>query len=425
MNPSTLQSKIGDSLTSLYGNRDGMFDKQLQRYASLLKSHAQTFGSQDEVLFVSAPGRTEICGNHTDHNHGKVLAAAVNLDALAAVSPRPDMLVSIYSKGHPPVNVNLEQLAYAEAEKGTSTALVRGIASWLVEHGFSLGGFDAVTTNAVFSGSGLSSSAAFEVLVCAIFSALYNDNAVNAVQRAQCAQYAENEYFGKPSGLMDQMASSMGSLITIDFANDQPKIDAIPYDFSAEGFALVVVSTGGSHDDLTHCYAAIPQEMRAVAAHFGKSVLREVPRDTFFQGIPSLRKALPAEIRDRAILRAQHFYTENDRVDRIAAALRKDDLAEFLQGIILSGQSSMMYLQNIYASPDRQEITLALMIAEELLKGKGAWRVHGGGFAGTTLNFVPLSMLPGFVKEMEAVFGAGSATTLDIRPRGAVILRLS
>ena len=270
MNPSTLQSKIGDSLTSLYGNRDGMFDRQLRRYANLLESHTQTFGSQEEVLFVSAPGRTEICGNHTDHNHGKVLAAAVNLDALAAVSPRQDMLVSIYSEGHPPVNVNLEELAYAEAEKGTSTALVRGIAFWLVEHGFSLGGFDAVTTNAVFSGSGLSSSAAFEVLVCAIFSALYNDDAVDAVQRAQCAQYAENAYFGKPSGLMDQMASSMGSLITIDFANDQPKIDAIPYDFSAKGFALVVVSTGGSHDDLTHCYAAIPQEMRAVAAYFGK-----------------------------------------------------------------------------------------------------------------------------------------------------------
>jgi galactokinase len=259
-------------------------------------------------------------------------------------------------------------------------------------------------------------------MVCAIFSTLYNDGKINAVERAQCSQFAENEYFGKPSGLMDQMASSMGGLITIDFENTEPKIDAIPYDFAAKGYALVVVCTGGSHDDLTHCYAAIPHEMRAVAQYFGKSVLREIPADTFFQSIPALRKALPPEIRDRAILRAQHFYDENERVTRIADALRKDDLPAFLEGIIASGRSSALYLQNTYATPERQEIMLALMIAEQLLRGKGAWRVHGGGFAGTTLNFVPLTGLSDFVREMEAVFGTGSATVLDIRQQGAAVI---
>ena len=416
--------KIGDRLIELYGNRDGMLQTQLDRYARLLEAHQNAFGEREQVLMVSAPGRTEISGNHTDHNRGKVLAAAVNLDALAAVSPRKDATVAIYSEGHPPVSLSLADLAPVEAERGSSTALVRGIAYRLRECGFALGGFDAVTTSTVFSGSGLSSSAAFEVLVCAIFETLYNDGKIGAVKRAQYAQYAENVYFGKPSGLMDQMASSMGGLVAIDFENDEPRIEAISYDFAAKGYALAVVSTGGSHDDLTPCYAAIPFEMRAVAAVFGKTVLREVPAETFFQSIPELRKALPAEIRDRAILRAQHFYAENERVTRMAAALRGDDLLAFLEGIIASGRSSMEYLQNIYATPDRQELTLALMIAEKLLAGHGAWRVHGGGFAGTTLNFVPLQMLPAFVREMEAVFGKGSATVLDIRPQGPAVIRL-
>ncbi len=419
-----MEQRIGGQLTALYGSRDGMLQKQLARYTRLLKTHTEAFGRQEQVLLVSAPGRTEISGNHTDHNRGKVLAAAVNLDTLAAVSPREDALVTIRSEGHPSILVSLDELAPDDAEKGLAAALVRGIAHWLREKGYQLGGFNAVTTSAVFSGSGLSSSAAFEVLVCAIFDALYNGWTIDAVTRAQCAQYAENVYFGKPSGLMDQMASSNGSLIAIDFEKADPKIEVIPYDFAARGFALVVVSTGGSHDDLTHCYAAIPQEMRAVARYFGKTVLREVPQAAFFQSIPALRKALPAEFRDRAILRAQHFYNENERVDRMVAALRRDDLQAFLQGIIASGLSSMTYLQNIYASPERQEMTLALMIAEKLLSGKGAWRIHGGGFAGTTLNFVPLSMLPEFVREMEAVFGKDSAAVLDIRPQGAAVIRL-
>lgn len=412
-----------ERLATLYGTRNDMVTRQKERYAHLLKAHTQAFGEQEEVLLVSAPGRTEISGNHTDHNRGKVLAAAVNLDALAAVTPRADDTVRLHSVGYPPLTMNLRDLAPVDAERGTTAALVRGVARGLSDHGYKLGGFDAAVQSTVFSGSGLSSSAAFEVMVCAVFDALYNGWNIGAVTRAKCSQYAENEFFGKPSGLMDQMASSMGSLITIDFANDEPQIDAVQYDFAQKGFALVVISTGGSHDDLTPCYAAIPQEMRAVAQYFGKSVLREVPQDTFLQSIPALRKALAPEIRDRAILRAQHFYEENKRVDRMVQALWQDDLPAFLQGIIASGQSSMMYLQNIYATPDRQEITLALMLAGQMLAGKGAWRVHGGGFAGTTLNFVPVGMLPQFVAEMESVFGKGAATILDIRPQGAAALR--
>jgi len=416
--------QLGNRFAALYGNRSGIAQKQMERYARLLGIHAKDFGEQEQVLLVSAPGRTEICGNHTDHNRGKVLAASVNLDALAAVSPRDDRTVNIHSEGYPPFTMNLQELAPVETEKGTTVALVRGIAHWLSEKGYTLGGFDAVVQSTVFSGSGLSSSAAFEVMLCAIFSALYNNWTIDAVTRAQCSQYAENVYFGKPSGLMDQMASSMGGLISIDFADDKPRIDAIPYDFAQKGFALVVVSTGGSHDDLTPSYAAIPEEMHAVAKAFGKTVLREIPHESFLQSIPRLRKTLASEYRDRAILRAQHFYTENERVDRLVQALQQDDLPAFLDGIIASGRSSMMYLQNIYATPARQEITLALMISEQMLKGKGAWRIHGGGFAGTTLNFVPIAMLSDFTTEMDAIFGQNASTILDIRPEGAAVMRL-
>ncbi len=424
MTRSQLEAQIGSRLTALYGSRGGMNETQLARYARLLETHEKTFGVKETLWFASAPGRTEICGNHTDHNRGNVLAGAVNLDTLAAVSPCAEPVVTVHSEGHAPITVDLRELAPVEAEKGSSRSLVRGIAYWLKDHGYSVGGFQAVTTTGVFSGSGLSSSAAFEVLICAIFSDLYNGGSIGAVKRAQCAQYAENVFFGKPSGLMDQMASSMGGLTAIDFAADEPVIDAIQYDFAKKSYALVVVATGGSHDDLTHCYAAIPHEMRAVAQVFGKTVLREVPAETFFAGIPAVRNALPPEIRDRAVLRAQHFYTENERVARCADALRRDDLPAFLQGIIESGQSSAMYLQNTYAAPDRQEIPLALMIAEKLLRGKGAWRIHGGGFAGTTLNFVPLTLLSDFVREMEAVFGRNAATPLDIRPAGPAVFQV-
>jgi len=276
----------------------------------------------------------------------------------------------------------------------------------------------------VRSGSGLSSSAAFEVLMCAIFDALFNGWRMDAMKRAQYSQYAENVYFNKPSGLMDQMASSVGGLTYIDFKNDQPKIEAITYDFAAKGFAMVVVNTGGSHDDLTAHYASIPKEMGEVAACFGEKYLRRVRPEQFMQNIPMIREKLGAGHADRPILRAAHFYEENRRVDEMADALRTDDLQSFLANVVASGQSSAMYLQNIYATSDAEDIALALMLADRKLKGKGAWRIHGGGFAGTTLNFVPQKDLDSFLKEMNAVFGEHSSQVLDIRPEGAACIDL-
>ncbi len=411
-------------LNHLYGQRHGMLVQQTTRYTHMLKRHEELFDASGSVLLISAPGRTEIGGNHTDHNHGKVLAAAINLDTLAAVSKRKDQMVRIFSDGYEPLEMQLNDLRMAPEEAGTTRALVRGVASKLVEEGFAIGGFDAAVSSTVRAGSGLSSSAAFEVLICAIFDALYNGWRMDATKRAQYSQYAENVYFGKPSGLMDQTASSIGGLTYIDFKGDQPKIEALSYDFAAKGFALVVVNTGGSHDDLTPHYAAIPEEMHAVAACFGEESLRRVRPEQMLGGIPLIREKLGIAKADRAILRAAHYFAENQRVTDMADALRRDDLPAFLQNVVDSGASSAMYLQNIYAKNDAQEVALALMLADQKLRGKGAWRIHGGGFAGTTLNFVPLKELEGFVKELEAVFGARSCQVLDIRPEGAAVIDL-
>jgi galactokinase len=411
-------------LNTLYGQRDGMLVQQTTRYTHMLKKHEEMFAADGPVLMISAPGRTEIGGNHTDHNRGKVLAAAINLDTLAAVSKRNDRLVRIFSDGYEPLTMSLTDLAVNEQEKGTTMALVRGVARRMEEMGLATGGFDAAVSSTVRGGSGLSSSAAFEVLVCAIFDALFGGWKLGAVPRAQISQYAENVYFGKPSGLMDQMASSVGGLTCIDFKNDEPKIDAIPYDFAAKGFALAVVNTGGSHDDLTPHYAAIPEEMRAVAACFGEATLRRVRPEQLIAGVPMIREKLGAAKADRAILRAAHYFEENRRVTDMADALRRDDLPTFLRLVVESGASSAMYLQNIYAASDQQELSLALMLADYQLRGKGAWRIHGGGFAGTTLNFVPTRDLAGFVKEMQAVYGERSCQVLDIRPEGAAVIDL-
>jgi galactokinase len=411
-------------LTTLYGQRDGMLVKQTLRYTHMLKRHEELFSEDGPVLLVSAPGRTEIGGNHTDHNRGKVLAAAVNLDTMAAVSRRDDRQVFLHSEGYEPLSLSLDDLAPREAERGTTTALVRGVAGRMAEEGFEIGGFNAAVSSTVSSGSGLSSSAAFEVMACAIFDALFNGWRMDAVKRAQCAQYAENVYFGKPSGLMDQMASSVGGLTWIDFKNDEPRIETIACDFAAKGYAVVVTGTGGSHDDLTAQYAAIPREMREVAACFGEPFLRRVRPEQFLQNIPMIREKLGAGRGDRAILRAAHYFEENRRVDEMADALRADDLPRFFANVVESGRSSAMYLQNVFADGGTREVALALMLAEKKLEGKGAWRVHGGGFAGTTLSFVPLSDLVSFVKDMNAVFGENSCQPLDIRPEGAAVVDL-
>ena len=414
--------EIMDRLTHLYGNRDGMLVEQTTRYAGILKRHEELFHRNDgNVLLVSAPGRTEIGGNHTDHNRGRVLAAAINLDTLAAVSPREDMLVELYSDGYPALKLDLSDLAIHEEEKGTTASLVRGVAARMKELGYQIGGFNACATSSVAPGSGLSSSAAFEVMVCAILDALYNGFSIDYKLRAKISQYAENAYFGKPSGLLDQMASSAGGLVTVDFMHDDPEVRPLSFNFASLGYALVVVATGGSHADLTDAYAAIPDEMKQVAAHFGEPYLRRVRYEEFMQAIPELR----GKVSDRAIMRAMHFYQENERVQRQVAALDKGDLYAFLWEIICSGRSSYMYLQNVYAKPEDQSLSLALALAEEkLLRQDGAWRIHGGGFAGTTLNFVPQKALDSFITTMEAVFGRHCCHVLDIRPEGAVVMRL-
>ena len=412
--------QVMERLMHLYGNRDGMLVEQTGRYVALLKRHEETFHAEKEVLMISAPGRTEIGGNHTDHNKGKVLAAAVNLDTLSAVSCRDDMIVNIHSEGYRPMSLDLSDLSVREKEKGTTAALVRGVAAKMAELGYKIGGFDACVTSSVASGSGLSSSAAFEVMTCAILDALYNDFVIDFKLRAKISQYAENVYFGKPSGLLDQMASSAGGLVYVDFKNEDPEVRPMAFDFAAHGYALVVVATGGSHADLTDDYAAIPAEMKAVAANMGEDVLRRIRREEFLQAIPELR----SKVSDRALMRALHFFDENDRVVRQVESLDRDDLGAFFWEIVCSGRSSYMYLQNVYARVEDQSLCLALALAENQLLNKGGWRIHGGGFAGTTLNFVPAGQLQQFIDTMEGAFGERCCHVLDIRPEGAAVIRL-
>ena len=412
------KSPAMERFARLYGKRDGELARQLTRYSRLVKEHEDIFHADDKPLYlISAPGRTEIIGNHTDHNNGRVLAAAVNLDCLACVSPRDDMNVCIHSQGYPVISLSLDDLAVHEEEKGTSAALVRGVAKGMADRGCRLGGFDAAVTSDVLGGSGLSSSAAYEVMVCAILDALYNGFTVASTPRAQIAQYAENVYFGKPSGLMDQMACSTGGLVTIDF-KDEPVVEPLAFNFNEAGFALVVVNTGGSHDNLTPEYAAIRTEMEEVAAFFGEKVLRSVRPEQLEQQMGALRE----KVGERPILRAMHFFQENKRVKQMVQAIRRKDLAAMLAELNASGESSWKLLQNVFCVGTEQPMTLALALAEEMLAGKGAWRVHGGGFAGTTLNFVPLDLADTFVQRMQAVYGDHSCFVLDVRPEGAAVV---
>lgn len=414
-------------LTNLYGTQKGMLVAQTTRYTRLLKRHEELVGSHSDngIHLISAPGRAEIGGNHTDHNMGKVLTAAINLDTVAAVSSRDDRMVNVFSEGYAPLSISLDDLAYREEERDTTAALIRGVAFKLQEEGLPIGGFDAVVTSNVRGGSGLSSSAAFEVMICAIFDELYGGSKLDAKHRAKICQYAENVYFGKPSGLLDQMASSVGGLAYIDFQEADPQIREVNYDFSKKGYALVVINTGGSHGDLTSSYTDITTEMAAVAACFGEKHLRPVQPERFYQSLPTLREKLKGQVNaDRALMRAAHFFEENHRVAEEFEALTQDDISSFLSLIIESGRSSFCYLQNVFASPSEQQLSLALMLAERQLRGRGAWRVHGGGFAGTTLNFVPQKDLDSFVRDMDAVFGAHSCQVLAIRPVGPACILL-
>lgn len=406
-------------LETLYGK--GQAARQKERYAALIRRYEKEFGPCEKLYLISAPGRTEIGGNHTDHNNGRVLAAAVNLDALCAVAPREDLTVSFHSEGYKPIQMTLDQLEPQPNEKGTTRGLIRGVASGMKNAGYAIGGFNAVVTSTVAGGSGLSSSAALEVMLTGVLDALYNRFDMPYVLRAQISQRAENLFFGKPSGLLDQMASAAGGLVTVDFRdNAHPEVHPLKYDFGQKGYTLVVTATGGSHANLTDHYAAIPAEMKQIAQYFGQKTLRGITADQVCREAGALRKTAS----DRAVMRALHFIREDERVPREVEALEQDCLPRFLELVIESGRSSFQYLQNVYVDNRDQSLSLALCLAEERLRGEGAWRIHGGGFAGTILSFVPTEKTEGFVSMMENAFGKGCCHELNIRPEGAVCIIL-
>lgn len=392
-------------------------EKQTERYISLAKDFDGIFGNRDGIRFFSAPGRTEVGGNHTDHNHGRVLAAGINLDAVAIATKNDENIVRVKSRGYSMDTVDLSDLSIDDVDTGHSNALVRGMCDGFVKRGYKIGGFDACTVSSVLSGSGLSSSAAFEVLVGTCLNYLYNDGEIDAVTIAQIAQYAENVHFGKPCGLMDQMASSVGGFITIDFKDpENPVIEKVDFDFASCGHALCIVDTKGNHADLTDEYAAIRTEMESVASYFGKKVLRETDKAEFYKNIPEIRE----KFGDRAVLRAIHFFGDNDRVVSEVEALRSGNFDEFKRLVCESGASSYMYNQNVYSvkKPNEQPVALGLAVSEQVLKGRGAYRVHGGGFAGTMQAFVPKELLSAYKNAVESVFGEGSCYILLIRPLG-------
>lgn len=396
---------------------DEAVEAQKSRYIEAIEYFASLFGNDRDIIITSAPGRTEVCGNHTDHNNGKVLAASINLDAIAVCAKRDDDMVQVQSVGHAMNVVYTTQLEPDETEFGHSTAMVRGVLARIKELGYEIGGFDAVTTSDVMGGSGLSSSAAFEVLLGTTVSYLYNDGAIDPVVLAKVAQYTENVFFGKPCGLLDQMASSVGTFVTIDFeSTEEPVIKKVAFDFSKSGSSLCIVDTGGNHSDLTDDYAAVRGEMEAVAKAMGKNVLREISFEDFKKAVPELQ----GKVNDRALIRAYHFYNENIRVDKAVSALENDDFEAFEQVILESGQSSYMFNQNVYSpsNPTEQKLSLALCVTNDILDGRGAFRVHGGGFAGTIQAFVPNDLLDTYKTEIEKIFGEGSCYVLIIRPVG-------
>ena len=393
------------------------------RTEAVLDGFQRAFGAGEDtpVTLCSAPGRTEICGNHTDHQHGRVLAAAVNLDFLACAAPNGTDTIRFQSEGWPLVEVTLDGKGPRPEENETTASLVRGMAELAARRGYPVSGFDAYAVSDVLPGSGLSSSAACEVLLGVVINHLFCADAFTPVEIAQMGQGAENAYFGKPSGLMDQMASSVGGAVSIDFADPaKPVVRSVAVDLNALGYALCILDSGASHADLTGEYAAVPQEMKAVAAFFGKEVLREVDEAQVLASLPALRAAAG----DRAVLRALHFFADDARVEGEADALARGDMDAFLALVKESGRSSWELLQNITpaGAVGEQAMAVALAVAERALKGRGACRVHGGGFAGTIQAFVPLDSLEAFRAETEGALGAGSCHVLSIRPVGGTVL---
>ena len=386
--------------------------------ARLSAGFREAFGAEPQRFFA-APGRTEIGGNHTDHQRGRVLAAAVDLHTCAAVAENGEHKIRVQSQGYPLCQVDLADLTPKAAEFGTTTALIRGVAAKFAELGCPLAGVDLYVTSTVLPGSGLSSSAAFEVLMGTVLNGMFFHGKLDAKTIAGIGQYAENVFFGKPCGLMDQMASAVGNLVTIDFFHrDAPDVRPVAVDFASFGHALCILDTGADHADLTEEYAAITQELKAVCRHFGKEVLTEIAEDAFFAAIPALRQACG----DRAVLRAIHFYEENARVPQQVAALEEGDFARFLALVQESGQSSWTQLQNVIPAgrTAHQEVALSLSLCRKFLQGRGACRVHGGGFAGTIQAFVPMDLLEDFCRQMESVLGENACHVLSICPTGGM-----
>ena len=424
MNTNQMKSHIANGgidnvLTHIYG--EAAVSAQKARYAAAIDEFAAIYGEDREITLYSVAGRSELSGNHTDHNYGCVVAASIDLDIIAVASAREDNVIRIKSEGFPEDVVDFGvYTAPVEAKFGTSESIIAGMCQGFLKDGYKIGGFDAYTTSNVLKGSGLSSSAAFEDMVGNILSHMYNDGKVDNVEIAKLAQYSENVFFGKPCGLMDQVACAVGGIVAIDFADPKaPVIDKVSFDISGAGYNLCIVNTGGNHADLTDEYASVPAEMKAAAAYFGKKVLREVDEKEFIAAIPALRET----VGDRAVLRALHFFAENKRVATQKAALMGGDLDEFFAQVIASGKSSFCYLQNVYTTKNltEQGLSLALCLAEQYLSGKkAAWRVHGGGFAGTIQAYVPMNDVEGFRALMDGVFGEGKCIVLRIRPEGAV-----
>ena len=414
--------QILETLYAQDGTQESL-EKARKRAIRVVEEFKKQFApdGKTEVALFSGPGRTEIGGNHTDHQHGRVLCGSVDLDMLACAAPNGMDVIRICSEGYPVVHMALDQLFPREEERNTSAALVRGVAAKMVELGYTLRGFDAYVTSNVLSGSGLSSSAAYEVLVGNILNHYCCGGALDPIEIAKVSQYAENIYFGKPCGLMDQMGASVGGAVAIDFQDPAvPVVQKAEYDFSKCGHALCIVDTGSCHADLTDDYAEITREMGAVAAYFGKAVLREVSEEDFFAAIPSLRVCCG----DRAVLRSIHYYEDDRRAAQEAQALAENDFARFLALVNESGISSMANLQNIWSvgAPREQAVSLALALGRRLLAGSGAIRVHGGGFAGTIQAFVPQEKLSEFKTGMERVLGPGRCHILHIRPVGGCLV---
>ena len=414
---SFLDGVYDERLLDVYADKTKIY-YQRERYINAIKKFEQCYKPGDVEIF-SAPGRTEICGNHTDHQNGEVLAASVNLDTIGIVKKTDDNVIRLVSDNYDEIIIRLDDVSGKEKEKETTKALIKGVVSGFLERNYSVGGFQAYITSDVLIGAGLSSSAAFETLIGTILSGLYNCGTVSATEIAIIGQYAENVYFGKPCGLMDQMASSIGNLVHIDFANPEyPYVEKIDFDMEKYGYRLCITDTKGSHADLTDEYAAIPKEMKLVAKYFGKEVLRDISINDVLDNITDLRKKLG----DRSVLRALHFIYENKRVQKEVSALKAGNIGAFLDDVKASGNSSFKYLQNVYSNQDikNQDVSLALFVSEMFLGQNGVCRVHGGGFAGTIQAFVKNGYVENYKYEMNKIFGKDSCEDLRIRKYGGI-----